>query len=218
MKAELFMYALLISCFANAQETEPESNKAFISVGINIRLIDDIPYEIYYRNIVPDQAIGFQLKGAIGKYNPFVTDVYSPNVTQGSLQVDYSILAGIIKPGITFINRVNKRGVFYLAASLNIAYTIQTLNLNFDDPVYGKVIRQYKGNEVYTGIEIEATRTLRIGKHFNLNLSVASGYAMPHQPVFDQIIQGLNTGTTYTPGQGFGTVYINFLAGVGYGF
>jgi hypothetical protein len=215
-KAVVFIFTLILVFNSYAQQQVSENTK-YKSIDVNLRLIDKIPYEICFKNIDSDKHFGFQFKFSMGNFQPSYTSVNTQsNYQQGGLSIDYSAFAFVFKPGVTFVNLVNKNSVSFLGASLNLAYTIHSLDMNFTDPIYGKVSKKYQDYVIYPGAEFECAKIYRLGKRMSMNLSIVTGYALPHQPVLDYIIQGMNSGTnSYTPGQGFGTVYINFLAGMG---
>ena len=218
-KGILILCLFFVGAYSYAQENELSIKNVFRSINISECVFDYLPYQLSYRSIDPNNVLGFQLKVTGGKYQPVYTGVNSSNIfQQGGLTVNYLSVAGVIKPGITLINKVNKIGVFYLAASLSLAYSFQTLDMIFQDPIYGKVTSTFQKNVVYSGLEIEGVKIFRLGKHINVNTSLSTGYAMPHQPVFDNIINNLSSNTTYTPGLGFGKVFISVLIGAGYNF
>jgi hypothetical protein len=220
MKRSIALIFVLLGLFASAQRSadtdDAETPAPLISFGANCRIIDRIPYEVFVRKIIPNATFGYQLKFAIGAYRPWSPYVSSSS-TPGSLAIDYTAIAAVVKPGITLLNRVTPQAITLLTVSLNLAYTIQTLELTFTDPIYQAVRTRYVQNAIYPGAEVDITKVVRTGKNFFISGSFALGISRPQIDVFDKVIHDLSSQIQYAPGQGFGRgLYANMMVGVGF--
>jgi hypothetical protein len=214
----LFYFSFLFSGWVYAQETEDAQPGIIRQVGINTRFPDLIPYEAYYRRYDPSDIFGFQLKGTYGSYFQ-ASNMQMNNVRQGAMTYSYVTKAMVVKPGIILFKRINNQEhvttFSFIAVSGNIAYTLNNLVFDFNDPVYGRVKREYDRSALYRGVELEFTNSI-LWRTFFINGSVVTGAKESQINIFNDIVPGLNNATTYTPGQGYGKLlYIQFLLGVG---
>lgn len=184
-------------------------------LGLQTRLLDYLPIEISFVNIVPKKI---SLQAKIGfVYAPINTaNGYTQSTSTNAIFNNYSfskeqfLKSFFIKSGVLFHKKYDKYGYKYFALNGVYSFAWNYFEITFDDAIYGKTVRMIMEESRQAGIELEWQRITKDG----INLGLLLGYKINKIFPFQSQIQNIEKATTYSPGMGFGSpIYINIVVG-----
>ena len=216
MKKKFLFILILKILFPNsiyAQNIVSNPNKKDVLIGLQTRVIDLLPFEfsliVYKKNHL---TYSLNLGANYFKKNNFgdVSIFNSGGVNYSKFKHSQDFKALYLKGGILLLNRPNDKGENFLKINSVWSFAIENFDLTTEDKIYGKVTRNFKEENIYSGLELEYL------KIFNSGISVGGiiGYKLINTIPFKNIVQGLENASTFSPGLGFGkTYYYNISIG-----
>ena len=178
-------------------------------LGFQTRLIDVFPIEFSFLSI-KNNTIGYQIK--TGFTYAQLNDVfdYYYNSSNENFKHEQSMKSIYTKFGMVISNFSYLKGSRFAALNNVLAVSQENLSLSTNDKIYGETIKTFNDNKLYGSIELEFQRIFDNG----ISLGFICGYKYIHPYAFDEIIQNIKAGSSFSPGQGFGKEgYINLQIG-----
>ncbi|MES2380386.1 MAG: hypothetical protein V4538_05045 [Bacteroidota bacterium] len=209
----IFIHGLSITTYAQYSSRREKLNV----IGLQARLIDLMPFELSYLHLsgkkLPSYALklgyGKGYKNAVGNAGIYVYPPSDPNFS-----IDQSFTAYFIKPGIVLYAK--KGAILRSACILNycIAQSKDKMVITSQDQLFGTLQQTYNETNTYQSIELEANHSFYRTSLFELTFGYTAGFKFQNPIPFTTVVNGIENGSTYSPGQGVGRfVYVNLYIG-----
>lgn len=209
----IFFQGLSINSSAQQSRRREKLN----AVGVQARLIDLMPLELAYLHLSGKKLPSYGLKLGYGKgYKNKVENIEISEYVLSNQGFDFSqsFNAFFVKPGIVIISKKNP--VFRQVYLFNYCFAQSKDNLliTSEDQLLGRVKQNYKETNIYQSIELEGNYSFCRSPLFELSFGYTMGYKLQNQIPFTTIVNGIDKGSTYSPGQGAGKlIYVNLFVG-----
>lgn len=188
-------------------------------IGLQTKVIDYLPIELSF---IHAKNNGFSYLIRLSYVKPFGEQAMNYNLFENSQLVGgnnfehkKSTQAYTVKSGAMLWRFYDDYGLRYISLNATCTYAHEKFTLITLDYIYGKNIKNYTENNIYSSIELEAQKITRYG----LSFGIIAGYKAINPTPFSFIIKGIEKATTYSPGSGFGSkLYINIQVGYHFKF
>ncbi len=213
----LFVFILLQFLSINSYAQQSNRIQKLNVIGVQARLIDLMPFELSYLHLSGKKLPSYALKLGYGNGDKNVVanagiNGYASN-SQG-FSINQTFSAFFVKPGIVLYAK--KRAILRSAYILNycIAQSKDKMVITSQDQLFGTLKQTYNETNTYQSIELEANHSFYRASLFELTFGYTVGYKFQNQIPFITLVNGIENGSTYSPGQGIGRhAYVNLYIG-----
>jgi hypothetical protein len=188
--------------------------------GLQTKVIDVLPIELSFIMLRENRpSYRFNLGFCSTQLNKVGNSSYQGyihnNLALSAFYHKQNITAFYLKSGILLTKDLENNKLKYLSLNSVLAFAYQTFSLTTEDRIYGTVKKNYNENTFYNSLELEYQNLYKSGISFGLIL----GGKLINPSPFTNIIKGLENGSSYSPGMGFGNpIYFNIQVGYHFRF
>lgn len=218
MKSYLLFIFILFQCVSTNSYAQQNSRREKLNViGLQARLIDLMPFELSYLHLSGKKLPSYALKLGYGNGERNVVANAGINgyaSTSQGFNINQTFSAFFVKPGIVLYAK--KRAILRSAYILNycIAQSKDKMVITSQDQLFGMLKQTYNETNTYQSVELEANHSFYRASLFELTFGYTVGYKFQNQIPFTNLVNGIDNGSTYSPGQGVGRfVYVNLYIG-----